>query len=100
MPPTLTLPLEGGRDGWGCRLTINVIVLVILELHLIEPLIRASARQEIVMAAYFDHTTSGQDDNPVGSLDRGEPMGNHEGGPVFHEIGQGHLDHALRFRIQ
>ncbi len=52
------------------------------------------------MPAYFDHTTSGQDDDPVGSLDRGEPMGDHKRGPVFHEIGQGHLDHALRFRIQ
>src|SRR5437879_12684747 len=79
---------------------LSVILPIVLELHLIEPLIRASARQESVMAAYFDHTTSGQDDNPVGSLDRGESMGDHEGGPVFHEIGQGHLDHALRFRIQ
>src|SRR5438132_10875743 len=62
-------PPLGGRDGRGCRLMIHVIVLMILELHLIEPLIRAPARQEIIMAAYFDHTTSGQDDDPVGSLD-------------------------------
>ena len=27
------------------------------------------------MAAYFDQTTSGQNGDPVGSLDRGEPMG-------------------------
>ena len=48
---------------------------MIHELHLVKSLIRASARQEIVMAADFDHTTSGQDDDPVGSLDCGEPMG-------------------------
>ena len=44
--------------------------------------------------------TSGQNGDPVGSLDRGESMGDHERGPALHEIGQGHLDHALRLRIQ
>jgi len=56
----------------------------ILELHRMEPLILSATAQQLVVRPDFDNRSSGQHHNPIGLLNRGQPMGNDNGRSTLH----------------
>ena len=58
------------------------------------------SRQQLGMAALFQHTALVEHDDVVRVLDRGQAMRDHQRGAVLHQSLHGFLDQALRFGIQ
>src|SRR5574337_1697171 len=63
----------------------------ILELHSMETMIDPSLPKQFLMRAHFNDSPSIQDDDSIRVLNGREPMGNHQGGSIFHQIAQSQL---------
>src|SRR6476469_9923103 len=72
----------------------------ILELEGGEPLVLTAPQQEFVVGSRFDNRAAIQDDDPVGPLNRGQAMCNHQRRPVGHEIAQRQLHDAFGLGIE
>jgi len=72
----------------------------ILELHRMEPLVLPPAAKQLVVSPHFDDRALGQDHDPIGPLNRGQPMGNDDGRSIFHQIGEGQLDDPFGLGVQ
>jgi hypothetical protein len=72
----------------------------ILELHRMEPLVLSPTAKQLIVRSLFDDRASGHDHDPIGLLNRGQPMGNHDGRSILHQIGKGQLDDPLGLGVQ
>ena len=72
----------------------------ILELHRMEPLILSPAAEQLVVRPHLDDRAPGQHHDPIGLLNRGQPMGNDDGCPIFHQIDEGQLDDPFGLGVQ
>jgi len=59
-----------------------------------------SEKEELLVGSDLDDRASIQHDNPIGPLDRGQPMGDDYGSSVPHQVTQRQLHEALGLVIQ
>jgi hypothetical protein len=72
----------------------------ILKLHRMEPLVLSPMSKQLIVRPHFDDQSPGQNDDPIGSLNRGQPMGNDDGRSIFHQIGERQLDDSFGLGVQ
>lgn len=70
------------------------------ELQVVEALVEAGARDQLFVTAGLHDLAVFYDDNLVGFQNRAEPVGENEGGPIFHQAFHGVLDEAFAFGVE
>src|SRR5918995_2126405 len=63
-----------------------LLIRHVLELQRVEPFVVAALDQELVMGSYLHDGAAVQDDNPVGPLNGGQSMSNHQCRSMLHQI--------------
>ena len=67
---------------------------------MVQPRVQPIGRQQLAVRAALRDPSAVKHQDPVRAQDRGEPVGNRDGGPALGEPGQGRLDEPLRHRVQ
>ena len=71
-----------------------------LELHFVEVVVDAFAREEFGVRAHFNNLSFDHGDDDVGFLDGGKAMGDADGGATDHEFFEGLLDGAFAVGVE
>jgi hypothetical protein len=87
------------RRQKGSFSTILSRFVLLFVLKSIELIVEPLSGHQLGMSSHFSYPSLMHDDNPVGPLNGGKPMGYDDGGSAFHELPQGILYKAFRFRI-
>jgi hypothetical protein len=72
----------------------------ILELHGMQTAIDTSLPKQFIMRAHFNNSPSIQDDDSICILNGREPMSDHQGRSILHQIGQGQLYDPFRLGVE
>src|ERR1700758_1039714 len=64
----------------------SVLLHHILKLHRMKALVGATSTQQVLMSADLGDRATIEHDDSVGPLDRRQPVSDHEGRAVFHQV--------------